>query len=363
MNIVKKLMVGLVGLIVVLCVVSFVLPSKVHVERSALIHASRCTVYAQLDDFRNFNAWSPWAKRDPKTQYTFTGPSTGKGSKLSWESSHPEVGVGNQEITDAKPCESVVTALDFGAEGLATAGFTLTKEGTSTKVVWYLDSELDGIIARYFGLVFDSMIGPDYEAGLAGLKTITERMPKGDWEGLTFEEIEAKPQPMAYVTTAPVKGAEAIGKAFAEAYGKVGQFMAAKGVKSAGQPLSVTKSVTPAGDIVFDAGIPLESKPAPEASAADGDAAEPTAKTKEGATPSSPPAPADVHVGDTPGGKALKLVHKGPYKGIEGAMKGIDAYCAARGVAKGKAQWVQYISDPGNTKEADLITHIYQSIQ
>ena len=350
MNLVKKLLIGLVGLCVVLCLASFALPSKVHMERSAVMDASRCTVYAQLDDYRKFNAWSPWAKYDPKAKYTFTGPAIGKGSKLAWQSDHPKVGDGSQSITDAKPCESVTTALDLGPEGVATAGFALAKEGGKTKVTWSFESELDGVFMRYMGLMFDGMIGPDYEAGLADLQAIVEKLPKGDWEGMTFETVEAKPQPMAYVTTAPAKGAAAIGKAFAEAYGKVGQF------KGAGQPLSVTKSVDDKGAVVFDAGIPLAAKPAPDAPAGEVEPA-----PADGAPPA--PAPPDVKVGDTPGGKALKLVYTGPYKGIEGALHGMNAYCAARGITKSGPQWGQYISDPGNTREADLITHLYQGIK
>jgi hypothetical protein len=34
-------------------------------------------------------------------------------------------------------------------------------------------------LMRYFGLLFDSMIGADYEKGLAGLKAIAEATPPG----------------------------------------------------------------------------------------------------------------------------------------------------------------------------------------
>ncbi len=44
-------------------------------------------------------------------------------------------------------------------------------------------------------------------------------------------------------------------------------------------------------------------------------------------------------------------------------LHGMNAYCAARGITKSGPQWGQYISDPGNTREADLITHLYQGIK
>ena len=360
MNIVKKLAIGLIGLCILLCLVSFVLPSKVHVERSILIDASRCTIYAQMDDYSKFNGWSPWAERDPNTKYTFSGPALGKGAKMAWKSSHPEVGEGSQTITDTKECESVTTALDFGQEGLATATFVLAKAKGGTNVTWGLDSNLDGVIARYFGLAFDGMIGPDYEKGLASLKKIAERLPKGDWEGMKFETVAVKAQPYAYVTTNPAKGADAIGKEFASAYGKVGQYMKAKSVASAGRPMSIVNSFEASG-VVFDVGIPLASKPV-EAAPADvegaGDAAGPASEGE-----AAPVAPPDVKLGETPKGKAIKLVYKGPYKGIEAAAGGLEAYIGARAIQKVGPSWSQYISDPGNTEEADLITHIYQGIR
>ena len=50
------------------------LPSTTHVERSVVIERSPEQVFATLDSFERFNAWSPWAEYDPQARYTFDGP-------------------------------------------------------------------------------------------------------------------------------------------------------------------------------------------------------------------------------------------------------------------------------------------------
>ena len=75
-----KLLVGLVVVVAVLAVVVATRPSTFHVERSILITASPESVFAQLNDFHSWAAWSPWEKLDPKMEKTFSGPSAGAGA-------------------------------------------------------------------------------------------------------------------------------------------------------------------------------------------------------------------------------------------------------------------------------------------
>ena len=58
-------------------------PSEVRVERTATIAAPPAVVFAQVNDFHKWEAWSPWAKLDPAAKVTFEG---GKATKavLNW---------------------------------------------------------------------------------------------------------------------------------------------------------------------------------------------------------------------------------------------------------------------------------------
>jgi hypothetical protein len=115
---------------------------------------------------------------------TAEGPREGVGAKLVW-SGNAKVGSGSQLITAAVPDQFVDSDLDFGKMGVAKSRITLNPEGSATRVTWTLDVDMGANpIGRYFGLAMDHMIGPDFAAGLAKLKTLAESMPNQDIAGL-----------------------------------------------------------------------------------------------------------------------------------------------------------------------------------
>jgi uncharacterized protein YndB with AHSA1/START domain len=175
MKILKGLFVFLVGLVLLFVVIGLFLPQQVHVERSITTTASPATVFGLVDGFRRFNEWSPWARIDPATKYTFSGPDTGVGARMEWSSAHPDVGSGSQEVIAVEPDHRVTSRLDFGMDNPTTSTILLEPQGTGTRVTWSLDSDFSGsLIGRYFGLALDRMVGPDYEKGLAQLQAVAE---------------------------------------------------------------------------------------------------------------------------------------------------------------------------------------------
>ncbi|MBL8256546.1 MAG: SRPBCC family protein [Pseudoxanthomonas mexicana] len=150
------------------------LPSTTHVERSIVIERSPGQVFAALDSFERFNAWSPWAEYDPQATYTFEGPASGVGARMRWVGNRA-VGSGSQEITASEPHRRVAVALNFdGSQAQGT--YVLAPEGAGTRVTWAFDSD-HGMnpFKRWLGLLFDKMIGADYEKGLAKLKALLEQ--------------------------------------------------------------------------------------------------------------------------------------------------------------------------------------------
>lgn len=171
----KKIGLGLVGLIVVLVVVGFMLPRQVAVERSVVIAAAPEEVFPYVNSLKAFNEWSPWAEYDPDTQYTFSGPETGVGARVDWVSEQSNVGSGSQEIVESVENELVRTKLDFGSEGLADAHFQLKRVDDGTEVTWGFATDMGmNPMGRYFGLMMDKWVGADYERGLDRLKDVVE---------------------------------------------------------------------------------------------------------------------------------------------------------------------------------------------
>lgn len=175
MKLLKGLFFTALALVTALLVIGLFLPRSAHIERSIAIGASPGTVYGLVDGFERFNEWSPWASLDPATQYTFSGPARGVGARMEWRSNNPDVGQGSQEILAVEPDRSVKSALDFGMDNPTTSTLTLVPEGSGTRATWTLDTDFAGsLLGRYFGLALDRMVGPDYEKGLAQLKTLAE---------------------------------------------------------------------------------------------------------------------------------------------------------------------------------------------
>ena len=175
MKILRNLLLGLVGLVVLLAGVGLFLPDTAHVERSARIQAAPERVHALINDYKRFNEWSPWAERDPKAVYEYSGPGAGVGAKMSWRSQDPDVGSGSQEIIESRP-DLIRVALDFGPDGKAVAFFKLEPVEGATQLTWGFDTQFEGnIIGRYAGLLLDGMVGADYEKGLGKLKALVEK--------------------------------------------------------------------------------------------------------------------------------------------------------------------------------------------
>ena len=92
-----KILAAISGLLLLTYAIGFALPQTVHVERSLVMDAPAEAVFAEISDFRNWDAWSPWAELDPDAELTITGAEVGQ--TMVWVSETPQVGRGSQIIT------------------------------------------------------------------------------------------------------------------------------------------------------------------------------------------------------------------------------------------------------------------------
>ena len=179
----KKLLKGIVWILAAVVVIfiggGYLLPDEVSLQRQVAINAPPEKVFALVSGYKRFNEWSPWAELDPKAVYTFEGPESGVGAKMSWASNDPGVGVGSLTITEYVPNSRVGMALDFGAMGKSQAYWDLKPEGTGTSARWGFKMKLEGMMDRWFGLLMERVIGPDYDKGLAKLKALAEKEAAG----------------------------------------------------------------------------------------------------------------------------------------------------------------------------------------
>ena len=175
MHPIKRLIIGILLLLLLLVGVAFALPQNITVARSTVINAPELDVFGYINNYRRFNEWSPWAARDPDTKYVFTGPEEGVGARMEWSSDNPEVGAGSQEIVESQPGRLVSVRLDFGDMGGGSATFQLEPSGAGTRVIWAFNADVgNNPVKRWMGLMFDRWIGADYEDGLERLRKLAE---------------------------------------------------------------------------------------------------------------------------------------------------------------------------------------------
>ncbi|EIT68103.1 MULTISPECIES: SRPBCC family protein [Hydrocarboniphaga] len=340
MRVLSGLFIAFVIFVVAAVGVGFFLPDEAHVERSTVIEAPPATVYAVLGGFKQFNRWSPWADLDPKTQYQYSGAPFGPGARQKWQSDDPNVGGGSQEILEVTPYSMVKVRLSF--DSMSTENqltYTLTPEGEGTRLVWAMDTGFGGdLLNRYFGLLFDRMIGPDFEKGLSRLESLVESLPKDDFTAVPIEIRELPSRPLAslageapHAESAPV---------IAAARARIGQFLAASGQRPAGAPLTITHGVDEPGGIwKFDVAVPLDQAC--------------TAATEEGG----------VQCGKSYQGWVLYARHERTDAAITSIFAALRTFKTVAGLEDNGDIWEQSTTDPATTPVADSATDLYWPIK
>jgi uncharacterized protein YndB with AHSA1/START domain len=169
--------------IVILVVIAVVLvlaaakPDAFRVERSAVIDAAPERIFALINDFHQWTAWSPWEKIDPDMKRSYSGAAGGEGAAYAWEGNN-KVGRGRMEIAQSSPPSRIVIKLDFlkPFETHNTAEFTLVPKGGATALTWAMYGPqpfISKVMTLFISM--DTLVGKDFEKGLANLKAAAEQ--------------------------------------------------------------------------------------------------------------------------------------------------------------------------------------------
>jgi hypothetical protein len=176
MTILLYIVLAIAAVIVLFLIVAALQPTDFRYSRSTTINAPPAAVFAEVNDFHRWEAWSPWAKLDPNAKSVFEGPAAGVGSIFRW-AGNKDVGEGSMEIVESRPHKRVGILLEFLRPMKATndATFTFEPEGGGTLVTWSMTGK-NGLMGKAFGLIVncDKMLGTQFEKGLATMKSLVE---------------------------------------------------------------------------------------------------------------------------------------------------------------------------------------------
>jgi len=172
----KRIGLSLVALLAALLLFALTRPDSFSVERRIVIQAPPDKIQPLIADFHRWADWSPWEKLDPAMKRSFGGPPAGVGATYAWQG-NADVGSGRMEVKSAVP-DKVSIQLDFiePFEGHNTTDFVLAPKDGGTEVRWVMSGPAT-FVTKLMGVFvsMDSMVGKDFEKGLAQLKVAAEK--------------------------------------------------------------------------------------------------------------------------------------------------------------------------------------------
>ncbi len=178
-GLIKLICLAIAGLMVVtiglVLVVAATKPDTFRLARSITVNAPPEKIAPFIEDFRQWALWSPFEKMGPMER-SFSGADRGVGAHYAWVGD-AKVGAGSMDIVAVTPTRIAIDlkfTKPFETNNLAE--FTLDPNGGVTVLTWAMSGPLTylfKVVHTVFSM--DNMVGPDFEAGLASLKTLAEQ--------------------------------------------------------------------------------------------------------------------------------------------------------------------------------------------
>jgi len=167
----KRLRIRLLLLAGFLLVFPFFLRRRPRVERRITILAPPESIFPLVNDLRLWVSWTEWGRRED-FEYSYGDYSAGEGATQAWTNDRTS---GELRIVRSEAPGRVDYELEMHGWSQLFGRILLQRDGTCTRVVWRCVWErAENPYRRYFDLLFQRMIGRDFDAGLKRLKALVE---------------------------------------------------------------------------------------------------------------------------------------------------------------------------------------------
>lgn len=321
----------ILALIALVIVLGLVAPKKYDVSRKVIIDAPGQLVFRQVQYWKNWQAWSPWAEMDSTMQVTFEGVDGTLGSAYQWTGAR--VGSGKMTNTGIKAGEQIDYHLHFlkpwDSESDGYVRLADTPAGTEVTWGFYGTTPFPWNILNLF-LSMDKMLGKDFDRGLQLLKQQVEA------------QVAAAMKFKINVIDFPAKTYAAIRKQItmdqvqpflAESYSAIRTAIGKALLPMAGAPCSIyfTWDET-TGSTDMAAAIPIPR----------------------------PKNLGEVTTIQVPAAKAYTIDYFGPYQQIASAYDALDIYFAKNNLTPKQFVIEEYLTDPQQEPDSSKwLTRVY----
>jgi effector-binding domain-containing protein len=330
----KKLILGLLGLIVVLVLVGFLLPGKMEVSRSLRVNAPPEYSFEEVNMLPNWQKWSYWNTLDTSMVVTYGDKTSGQGGSYSWESE--DMGPGKLIITESIPYQTIKADLDFMEQGTAKAWYNFEPSGDSTNITMGFSTEFGANpLMRWIGFtIMESEMNKAFDHNLNRLKEIAEAKPK-----FSVKITEETVSPVSYIGVAATMNPQDV-KAVVTQMGKMYSSLTDVTTKSKVQINGHSFAIFPrftdtSMDVICAVPVAPDSK-----------------------------LPAKYKVQELAGGKAVKAIHIGAYETLESTHNEINKYVAFKNLEVSGAPWEVYVTDATTQPDqSQWVTEVYYPVK
>lgn len=171
----KRVGLGLLGVVVLLVIVGLFLPRQWRVERSIVVQAPAARIHPLLTNLKRWQEWAAWNKEmDPEVKYEYSGPEEGQGASWSWKG--PKMGRGRMVVTRSEAdkglwVDEAIESDEINAHG----SLIFAAEGSGTRVTWTDTGTLPPVLGGYFVGQINEMLNSHFQIGLEKLKAAAEK--------------------------------------------------------------------------------------------------------------------------------------------------------------------------------------------
>lgn len=268
-------------------------PNSYDVFRKRTISAPVSVVYNTVEDFRQWEPWSPWKEKEPTLSINYPEKTAGVGGSYSWTGKD---GKGTMKTLAAIANDSLLQELKFEQFPASQVYWNFEYKGpNTTEVTWGMKSDGVPFVLKFFALIsggMDKMIGPDYEKGLENLDAYLQKQ----MAIYSIEDngiIDYGGGFYLYITSSTTP--ENISLTMEKNYAALYNYMNVNAIESNGNPMSIYQYRNPEdGSMIMSCGIPVRQNY--------------SIKDASG-----------ILCGYIPRTKALKTTLKGNYKNLEEA--------------------------------------------
>ncbi len=178
MKIFKNIIVAIIAVILLVLIIAALAPSNIYVKRDVTIKKSKSEVFDYVKYLKNQDEFATWSQIDPNMKKEFAGIDGTIGFVSAWDSNHPDVGKGEQEIIKIDPENQIDYELRFLEPWESTSTATMlfsSIDSATTNVSWDLKGDMPypmNLMLLFIDM--DETVGGDLEKGLNNLKGILE---------------------------------------------------------------------------------------------------------------------------------------------------------------------------------------------